>query len=55
MIAILPVLVATEGWDIYKKFMNKRGYKMDWIYAVYFLLAVLIIFLIVLLVNGAHW
>jgi uncharacterized membrane protein YidH (DUF202 family) len=52
MIAILPVLILLKGYDMFKKFMKKRGYPMDWVYVAYFLLAVLVILLILLLANG---
>ena len=48
-IAILPVLIALEGWDMFKRFMSKgkRAY-----YLPYFLLAFLVILLIILLIAG---
>jgi len=52
MIYILPVILITEGYELLKKFMHKRGYEIDWAYT---LLAVLILILIIaLLVNYGY-
>ena len=46
MISILPVIIITEGYEMLKKFMHKRGYEIDWAYA---LLAILVLILIIVL------
>ena len=46
MIYILPVIIITEGYEMLKKFMHKRGYEIDWAYA---LLAILVLILIIVL------
>ena len=44
MIYILPVIIITEGYELLKKFMHKRGYEIDWAYT---LLVVLVLILII--------
>ena len=53
MIAVLPFLIAIEGYKKLKKFLNKHGYSPDWAWAWLF---ILIVFLIVLLLlqYGYH-
>lgn len=46
MIAILPVLIVTEGYKLLKKFLLKHNIKLDPLYTILF---VLVVFLIVLL------
>lgn len=45
-LVILPFTILTEGYEMLKKFMTKRGYKPDWMYV---LLTILIILLVILL------
>ena len=52
LVAILPVLIATRGYEIFKEYLKKRNLPMDWIYFVYAALIVLVIILIVLLGMG---
>jgi NhaP-type Na+/H+ or K+/H+ antiporter len=54
-IIILPIYIAKEGYEMFKKYMKKNNYSMDWIYVLYALLAALIIILIVLLAYGYPW
>lgn len=44
-IFILPILILGEGYDMFKNFMAKRGYTLDWAYVT---LAILVIILIIL-------
>ena len=48
-IAILPFLIAKEGYEKLKIFLDKKNIKIDWIYVS---LGILIILLLILLVLG---
>ncbi len=49
-IFILPYLIFEEAWAMFKKFMDKD--KKRWEYFPYFLLAIFVVLLVVLLFSG---
>ena len=51
-IAVLPALLINDGYLKLKKFLGKRGIKIDWFDMA---LAGLIIILIILFLNGFRW
>lgn len=48
LIAILPVLLVTEGYKLLKKFLLKHNIKLDPLYIVLFALIVLLLVLLLL-------
>jgi len=52
-IAILPVLIAIEGYKKLKKFMVERGYLPDWAYA-WLVILILLLILVILFQYGYY-
>jgi|GEM_PF-5763221 len=49
LVVILPFLIASEGYDKLKKFLEKNNYKVDWLYV---MLGFLVFILVVLVLGG---
>jgi NhaP-type Na+/H+ or K+/H+ antiporter len=51
-IIVLPIILIQEGYKKFKKYLEKKGHPMDWMYFVYAALFILVLFLVILLAEG---
>ena len=54
-IIILPIYLVKEGYEKLKKYMHKNNRTLDLNHTLYFVIAVLVIILLVLLAYGYPW
>lgn len=48
LIAIFPVLIILDGWEMFKKYMGRKGYKVDLAFTLLFILIIALITVLLL-------